>query len=370
VTIKPDVFTPRSLSGEDVETKNVIFNFGETTELTAADVPTGNPDLRVTATKRSASQDHYRWRGEVVGIESSNARISFDNGLFRIKLRWPGKVIALESLGDEFNLRLGREVYRVRYIDTEEYPDEAEGDIEPVQFEDAAPEEEAMQCRAEPGNRTIRVLVMYTARARDAAGGRRQIETLISDAIEEANDEVYPESQVRIRIELAGTEELEFEENGFDVMRSAFRVNAEARRKRNQYDADIMSLFVRRGGRVCGTAYVMTRRQFSRDWQGAYNVVNYDCAANNFSFIHEVGHNLGAGHHVGSCSTKIFDYSCGFSHPGRYRTVMSKADCDCPRVGRFSNPRVIFRNLRTGDETRANNARTFNETRCVASDWR
>lgn len=92
---------------------------------------------------------------------------------------------------------------------------------------------------------------------------------------------------------------------------------------RNTLGADLVTMIVEEG-KECGYAYHFSGR--SNDNAG-FSVVRRDCAANNFSLAHELGHNLGLRH---ECSSIEKGDGFGYAYINRYlrrvQTIMSKRD--------------------------------------------
>ncbi|NCJ07590.1 hypothetical protein GS597_13945 [Synechococcales cyanobacterium C] len=100
--------------------------------------------------------------------------------------------------------------------------------------------------------------------------------------------------------------------------------------------------------------------------ENPFHVVQVDCAVNNITFAHELGHNLGA------CDDRDSSGDCegssAFAHgyqdtENQFRTIMSY-DCPvsggCPRVNRWSNPQQRFLTRILGIPQLADNVRSLN----------
>ncbi len=160
---------------------------------------------------------------------------------------------------------------------------------------------------------------------------------------------------------------------------------------RNQYKADMVSLFrLYEGGNICGVGYtlgtgyplgsyqtVLSQLDYLiRIYKGsAFNIVNvgssgiYYCS--DYTFIHEVGHNLGCQHDRDhSSGGGAFSYSYGYDIPGVFATIMSY---DQPEIGYFSNPDIEYQGypigVPEGEPDAADNARTINETRILVANY-
>jgi hypothetical protein len=100
--------------------------------------------------------------------------------------------------------------------------------------------------------------------------------------------------------------------------------------------------------------------------ESGFNISDYDAAFSNYTLLHEIAHNFGAGH---SNSAGLVNDSRGYRLPGVFRTVLAYSCKDerCLRRGYVSNPMVNYRH-RVGDTVKSyptgiagerNNARTL-----------
>merc|ERR1712107_536959 len=85
------------------------------------------------------------------------------------------------------------------------------------------------------------------------------------------------------------------------------------------------------------------------------------------TFGHELGHNMGLDHDKYADVTRNTPYSQGYHLPGtRYRTIMGYSHGDHRlRANHYSNPRVNFKDVPTGDAETADAARRMTEIRFV-----
>jgi Metallo-peptidase family M12B Reprolysin-like len=101
---------------------------------------------------------------------------------------------------------------------------------------------------------------------------------------------------------------------------------------RATYGADLVSMITARGG-VCGHGYV----------HGVYSVVSNSCLGQ-YSFSHEIGHNLGCRHDRANCDSS-HAYAHGYQYNGKFRTVMAYpcSGGSCPRLLYYSSINVRYK---------------------------
>jgi peptidyl-Asp metalloendopeptidase len=230
---------------------------------------------------------------------------------------------------------------------------------------------------------TIDVMVVYTATARQAAGGTTAMNSLVELGITETNT-AYQNSSITQRVRLVYGGEISYAETrdiATDLVRltnpsDGFMDSVHALRDQNK--ADIVSLWIEDGGNFCGIGYQL---ETVASWfeQYAFNVVVRDCATGNYTFGHELGHNMGARHDWIQDQTDNAPYTYNHGHIGRnnaFATIMSyQSSCSgCPRIQYFSNPNVSYNNIPVGvpeGQTRpTNNAKALNNTAATVANFR
>lgn len=231
------------------------------------------------------------------------------------------------------------------------------------------------------GPTIIDVLVVWTQSAQDAAGGEAAMQTLITMAVTRSN-QALTASAVQAQFRLVHSERVDYAESGAidtDLSRlegtiDGFMDNVHG--LRDEFRADLVSLIANRNPvDACGIAYLLTQLSpgFS-SW--AFSVVHWNCAVGNLSFAHELGHNLGCGHDRATDLNGLFEFSHGHRFMGtsgtQWRTVMAYAPGT--RIGRFSNPGIMFDGAPTGVAAgmpnSAHNAGTINLSRNLVAGYR
>ncbi|MGA7458173.1 MAG: zinc-dependent metalloprotease family protein [Methyloceanibacter sp.] len=127
---------------------------------------------------------------------------------------------------------------------------------------------------------------------------------------------------------------------------------------RDQYQADLVHLLVGyKEANPCGIGWMPPLDQISpdtKDW--AYSVSERGCAINNYSFIHELGHNFGLNHdRYVAGDVPATDYNFGYIDMRKaVRTVMAYNDqcvannIDCQRYPLFSTPSLKIKGVPIG----------------------
>lgn len=193
----------------------------------------------------------------------------------------------------------------------------------------------------------------------------------------------YENSGIRQKLNLVRAQEIRYTEAGdskTDLDRlvdtaDGFLDSVPSLRRR--YKADITTLFVANAGeKWCGYGMVMDKDNYTYFADSAYNVVEYDCTGN-FTYAHELGHNMGAAHDSTNATVAgLYDFSFGYRNPDRkFRTVMAY-DCGdtpethCSSIPYFSNPRIPYEGDATGVADSSDNALTLNSSRFIVSRFR
>ena len=282
----------------------------------------------------------FVWLGHLAGEPHSQVIFVVGDGVL------VGNIILPDA---SFQVRYaGNSVHAVSEIDQSAFPSELPPVPAPTWDAGVAP----LSPAAEEDQPSIDVLVVYTAQARTAAGGGKRMRELIHLAVAETNKS-YENSQLDQRLNLVHYEEVDYEEESFPEALSHLThptdgVMDNVHELRDEYAADEVVLLIE-DFTACGLAWLMM--EVSPDFETyAFAVVNQACATGNYSFGHELGHNMGAQHdwyeylkYVGL--SPAFPYSFGYVNaPAGWRTIMAyNTECqdrglDCVRLPYWSNP--------------------------------
>jgi hypothetical protein len=307
-----------------------------------------------------------------------------------IKGKQPGQAVLIVRKNKLYaNVRIGTKLYQIRpagagkqfisEIDTAKLPDEGSDHliVKVAPSQDAGSDSDVGLHHGSHVNELINVMVVYTPAAKaEAQNAGIDIEAEIELAIEEAN-QAYINSGISQRLVLAYTGKVNYTESGKSKTDlKALRNKSDKKMDgvhaiRNQVYADIVTLLYKKGGsRGYFMGNVSTKFESS-----AFNVVDRG-AIPGFTFIHELGHNMGA-HHDRDASDisnrgKANKYYYGYVKVGKWKTIMSyNTICaaqkkPCGRIQFFSNPKKTYQGDKMGiaapSKNSADNARRLNKT--------
>ena len=299
-------------------------------------------DLRVAATITG-----YSISGRLEGVRFGTATLVANGDVVAGSVRTPETTFSIRSVGG------GR--VEIREVDPSKLPPGGEPLVPPPSALRSEPATEAAANGQD--EKVIDVLVVYTPAAREEAGGRPEIETIIDLWVVETN-QAYVDSGVDQAIHLVHAEEVDYTERGslFEdlgalgdqdgAMDNVFEM-------RDRFGADLVSLVTEPGQDLCGIAYLLTGNSSPAGHH--LSAVRLWCGGGR-TFAHELGHNMGIRHDrfVDANKAKIYPYAHGYVNqeafkPGatakeRWLTIMAYPDqCGqlfkpCARLMRFSNP--------------------------------
>lgn len=236
-----------------------------------------------------------------------------------------------------------------------------------------------------PSGPTINVLVVYTLAAQTAAGGATAMNALINLGVSETNTS-YQNSGINQRISLANAVQVGYTESGsmntdLTNLTNGTGALSSVPTLRNTYAADLVTLWIQPSGSSCGIAWLMANVSASFAPNG-FSVIAENCVSPNYSFAHEMGHNMGASHDwYTDASTLPYVYAHGYVNlAARWRTIMAYNDqCsasgfNCQRILFWSNPDVLYSGapmgVPEGLPNPADNRKTLNNTATTVSSFR
>lgn len=219
------------------------------------------------------------------------------------------------------------------------------------------------------------VLVAYTDIARANIGGTPNMLAWIDAEVAESNL-IYQNSQINLRIRLAGATEVSYVQDvnamGTDLNRltnTSDGILDSVHPLRNALGADIVTLLVPgQSTDACGIAWIMIN--VGNSFQTlAFNVVGRTCGG--FVFAHELGHNMGCAHDRDNAGSASHAYAYGFRGGGN-RTVMAYSPGNW--IPYFSNPDVLVGGLPIGvpinQSLPCHNALAINNNSNAIAGWR
>lgn len=252
------------------------------------------------------------------------------------------------------------------------FSDGAEGEADPSLAE------LAFESTAIDDGKTVDLMVVYTPAARSAAGGTTAMQNLITLGVSETNI-AFANSYVVQRLRLVYTAEVSYTESG-NLATDRDRLQAKSdgymdsvHSLRDTYRADLVKLVVvNSAGGACGISYLMAGSNNRAFEAYGFTVTARPCISPNYTFGHELGHNMGANHAPGDpTGTGAFSYSFGYRDPlARFRSIMAyNCSPSCPRLLYFSSPAVTYNGAVVGT-TSQNNAASDTNVRSVVASFR
>ena len=275
-------------------------------------------------------------------------------------------------------VRIGEEYFRIRFAgnghhsiqEVDRFATPQEDAPFPIDVGVAGPsvQEDVM---FEDDGTEIDVLFVFTAAARDTAGGTSGIQSLIELGVTETNL-AYQNSGIIQRIRAVNIQQVNYIESGSlstDVSRLRSTTDGyldEVHALRDQYGADLVQLVVEGG---CGVAYLMNGNNASFAPYG-FSVASRLCISPNYTLGHELGHNMGCNHAPQDpIGTGAYDYSFGYKDTNAgFRTVMSYSPGT--RVLHFSNPNRTYNGAVTGVSQAQDNTMSLNNVRATIANFR
>jgi hypothetical protein len=198
----------------------------------------------------------------------------------------------------------------------------------------------------------IDMLVAYTPNAKSAVGGEAAMIALIQTGIADTNKS-FIDSGVNLQVRLVGVMPVSQNETGnwsSDLSALSSKTDSrwnEVHAERARLGADQVSLVANySGSSTAGIGYIKSTSST------AFTITKVS-AFKNFSFTHELGHNVGLNHTDGYVNSS-----------GSFRTIMAYGTVT--RIARFSNPLIPYRGYTTGTSSQ-NSASILNKNGTTTS---
>ena len=281
--------------------------------------------------------DGVTWVGHVDGVPASTITLAYSGGLMAGSIVLPDTFYQIRPAAGGLHV--------VSEIDQAAFLKEAEPiEVRISEADRAAAANAPMTDTAD----VIDVMVLYTALAAVHAGGPAAIANLINLGVSETNTS-FANSGINQRIRLVHAAQVPYtESSSFSTNLNNLRNGAGAlsgvAALRDAHRADLVAMLVHPAAPdACGIAFLMTSvtPAFA---SAAFSVTDTSCVSPNYTFAHELGHNMGARHdwYVDGATTP-FTYSHGHVNAAdsqRWRTIMSYPDM-CTALG-FSCTRLLY----------------------------
>ena len=324
------------------------------------------PDVQLAVAHQrtdTTRADGLIWHGEVVGKPDSSVMIAIHKDALAATLRFDDRLYSISATAGG--------LHRVARVDAAAMPGCGTTAAHALQNDITLPFPQSTSVAPRAGSPDIELMVVYTTAAMTANGGTSGIRALIDLAVAETNT-AYQNSGVNQRVVLVHTEEMVgYVENGdMNTMLGDLQADGdgnmdEVHPLRAQYRADLVAMICQ-NGQYCGLGYLMTNvgNAFRNN---AFSVTKASCATGNYTFAHELGHNMGCAHDPGNASIAAYPYSYGYRTPNQqYRTVMAYAPG--ARIPYFSNLTATYSGMALGTPLQ-DNARSLNDTAATVAGW-
>ena len=307
---------------------------------------------------------------KLVDVELGSVQLTLEHGVLVGTVDFPGGNYTIDAAHDGS--------YRVAQRATQFMPRE----LEPrARFTPGAQQDLAEPDVPLDSGRLIDVMIVWPTQVETLAGGAAAMQAKARASIDNANI-TYLNSGVAQRLRLVHAQAVTYTEratcptgnNKFDCalddITDGLVPNVHA--LRDLHGADLVSFFIA-DRTYCGLAWLPNPSAGTARY--GYSVLEWDgCPVANKSFVHELGHNMGAHHDTFVASGPgAFAYSHGMVDVvGLWRTVLSYPNqCStCARIQYLSNPRINYNGRPMGDAALRNNAHTLNKTAKAIAAYR
>ncbi len=233
---------------------------------------------------------------------------------------------------------------------------------------------------------SIDIMIVYTPAAKAWSESEGGINNTIASIMSKSKL-VLDNSNVQITLNLVHSQEVNYTESGSSNTDLSRITNVsdgyldEVHQWRDQYNADLV-VFLTKVEDTGGLAWRLNNTSGSPGY--GFSISRIQQASWTTTAIHEIGHNMGLGHHkqqTTQAGPGIFSYSAGWRWRGNdnvmYCSVMTYdsgsyfADGISAReVPYFANPSLSYAGYPTGHATEADAARSLRETKHIIAGYR
>jgi hypothetical protein len=308
------------------------------------------------------SPTDFTWYGTVSGGPGQAILVVHDGNITGI-IQDERAVYKIDPIGNGVHALI--KVDQARFP-PDDPPVERRSDISPTELREATSTKEATSTNIV----RIDVMVPYTTAAKNAVG---DIAATIRLAVDQANQS-YQNSDLFIKLNLVDSFEISLSESGKNA--ATILADFKAMRAVQVYrDWAAVSVLIARFDGPCGRADAILATAAT-----AFAVVDTECAADNATFAHEIGHLMGAMHdQANDPGTKPFAYGHGYQHPSSsdepqsFRTIMAYSCADAnpcnPKIPYWSSPILSYSGIHIGTAATNDNRRVLNETALSVSGF-
>jgi len=272
----------------------------------------------------------FTWAGSI-GDGAGSVQITVTGIDVRGMIHIGDAVYAVEPLGQGLHVLV--------QLDQSKFPPDESPEAYAAMSSDSPSLDMETQATASAASETtwIDILFVYTEAAKNFAGGTEEgINSLINTSIGSINDINDNSSLSSVQVRDVHSEWIDYVAVGNLLIEDRNRLTGtndgymdNVHSLREQYDADIVVLLVGSGG--CGVAYIGATAET------AFAVVHADCAFNQYSLAHEIGHLMGAYHDNDTSFESMESESHGYQLDGiARRTIMATLTQD-PRIKYWSS---------------------------------
>ena len=317
---------------------------------------------------RTRSERQFTWSGTMSEPAATTKLIVTEKGVTGW-IRSTKYYFMIEPLGDGLHL--------LTEVDPSQFPQELPP-LESEEKENGGETNEGSKPKGAAGLMTspeVDVLVVYTSQASSQSG---DIEAVIYGG-EDVTNQSFGNSNVSASVNVVHTAQINYTESG-DISDDLCRLTGSStftpstcsgvsnlsamdnvHSLRNQYGADLVVLLVNSGG--AGVGWLRSTVSYG------FTVVRWDLAVGNYTFAHEIGHNLGAAHDRDNGNNPYFQYGHGYRYtPANWHTIMSYPPGD--RINYWSNPDKYLGGVAMGTAQYEDNARVWDERAATVAGFK